>query len=80
MLRRGGRIAVNISYEVVNDPVPGRIADLFKAEGLDVWMFCENTTGVIEANAVILASARTEDPPALAAIAGHNWSLARLSP
>jgi spermidine synthase len=80
MLRRGGRIAVNISYEVVNDPVPARIADLFKAEGLDVWMFCENTTGSIEANAVILASARTEEPPALAAIAGHNWSLARLSP
>ena len=78
MLRRGGRIAINISYEVINDPVAGRIADLFKAEGLDVWVFCENTTAAVEANAVILACARTLEPTALTAIAEHHWSLARL--
>ena len=30
-LRDGGRIAVNISLEAPDDPVPGRIADRFKA-------------------------------------------------
>jgi spermidine synthase len=79
LLRRGGRIAVNIAYEVIDDPVPGRIATLLKAEGLDVWMFCENTTEAIEANAVVLASARVEKPAALAALAEPHWSLARLS-
>src|ERR1700704_2288660 len=34
VLRAGGRIAVNISLEAPDDPVPGRIADCFKAEGL----------------------------------------------
>jgi spermidine synthase len=79
LLRRGGRIAINVSYEVIDDPVPGRVADLFKAEGLDVWVFRENTTGAIEGNAVILASARTLKPTALAAFAKQPWSLARLA-
>jgi spermidine synthase len=77
-LRDGGRIAVNISCEAIDDPVPGRIADMFKAEGLDVWMFCENTAAAAEANAVILASAQNESPSVLAAVAGQNWLLARL--
>ena len=79
VLRDGGRVAINISCEASDNRVPPRIADMFKAEGLDVWMFKENTTGATEANAVILASAHTEEPSALAAMAGHTWSLARLS-
>jgi len=79
ILRDGGRIAINISCEASDDPVPPRIADIFKAEGLDVWMFKENTNGAAEANAVILASAHSEEPPALAAMAEHSGSLARLS-
>jgi spermidine synthase len=77
-LSGGGRIAVNISCEVPDDPVPGRIADRFKAEGLDVWAFTENATSS-ELNVVILASARREAPPALAAIAGEDWALAQLT-
>jgi spermidine synthase len=77
-LRDGGRIAVNISCEEADDPVPGRIADRFKAEGLDVWAFTENPTSS-ELNVVILASARREAPSALAEIAGESWSLARLT-
>jgi SAM-dependent methyltransferase len=79
ILRRGGRIAVNISCDAIDDLVPGRIATLFKAEGLGVWMFCEKTTGTAEANAVILASARVEIYESLAACAPQNWSLAELA-
>jgi SAM-dependent methyltransferase len=78
VLRDGGRVAVNISCEVPDDPMPGRIADRFKAEGLDVWAFTENPISD-ELNVVILASARREAPPALAQIAGESWSLARLT-
>ncbi len=41
-LRTGGRIAVNISCETPDDPMPGRIAARFKAEGLDAWVFMES--------------------------------------
>lgn len=75
----GGRIAVNISCDASDDPVPGRIADRFKACGLDVWVFIEDTPESEELNAVILASAREEVPTELAAIAGSHWSLARLT-
>jgi spermidine synthase len=73
-----GRIAVNISCDVPDDPVPGRIADRFKAEGLEVWAFTENAASS-ELNVVILASARREAPSALAEIAGESWCLARLT-
>jgi spermidine synthase len=78
-LRNGGRIAVNISCEAPDDPMPGRIADRFKAAGLDVWVFLEQPAGSGEVNAVILASARRESPSALAAIHEKNWSLGRLT-
>jgi hypothetical protein len=77
-LRDGGRIAVNISCEVPDDPVPGRIADRFKGEGLEVWAFTENAASS-ELNVVILASACREAPSALAEIAGESWSLAQLT-
>lgn len=77
-LRAGGRIAVNISLEAPDDPVPGRIADRFKAAGLDVWAFTEDP-GSEELNVVILASDRREAPSALAGIAGEDWSLAQLT-
>lgn len=77
-LREGGRIAVNISLEVPDDPVPGRIADRLAAMELEVWAFTEPPASE-EINAVILASARREVPSELAAIAGESWSLARLS-
>ena len=78
VLREGGRIAANISCEAPDDPVPGRIAERFKAAGLDVWMFMEDAAS-IELNAVILASARRETSADLAAHAGTRWSLARLT-
>jgi SAM-dependent methyltransferase len=77
-LREGGRIAVNISLEAPGDPVPGLIADRLAGVGLEVWAFTEHPSSE-EINAVILASARTEAPSELAAIAGGSWSLARLS-
>jgi len=77
VLRNGGRIAINISCEAPDDPAPGRIADRFAAEGLEVWLFQEDTR-LSQANAVILASARVEAPSALLALAGEHWSLARL--
>ena len=77
-LRAGGRIAVNISLETPDDPVPGRIADRLAAEGLEVWAFSEAERSD-ELNVVLLASARREAPSALAAIAGESWSLARLT-
>ena len=43
-LRDGGRVAVNISLEAPDDPVPGRIADRLAAEGLEVWAFAEPPT------------------------------------
>ena len=43
-LRAGGRVAVNISLEAPDDPVPGRIADRLAAEGLEVWAFTENAS------------------------------------
>jgi spermidine synthase len=84
-LRAGGRVAVNISCEAPDDPVPGRIAARFKAEGLDVWAFTESAERSNEVNAVILASARQEAPSALqqvfqhAGIAQDDWCLARLA-
>src|SRR5688572_1524575 len=45
-VRPGGRIAVNISCEEADDPMPGRIAERLKAEGLDVWVFMEQSTAV----------------------------------
>jgi spermidine synthase len=77
-LRAGGRIAVNISLEASDDPVPGRIADRLAAEGLEVWAFTEKESSE-ELNVVILASARREAPAALAEIAGENWLLAQLT-
>jgi spermidine synthase len=77
-LRGRGRIAVNISCEAPDDPVPGRIADRFKAEGLEVWAFTENATSS-ELNVVILASARREAPSALAEMAVEDWELAQLT-
>jgi len=54
-LRAGGRIAVNISLEAHDDPVPGRIADRLAAEGLEVWAFTgEESTD--ELNTVLLAT------------------------
>ncbi len=78
-LRNGGRVAINISCEAPDDPVTSRIAEKFKAQGLEVWVFMENVPSPQELNAVILASARRERAAALAAIAGDGWSLARLS-
>jgi spermidine synthase len=78
-LRGGGRIAVNISCETPDDPVPGRIAHRFEGRGLDVWMFMENAADARELNAVILASARKEVPAALAEMAGDDWTVARLA-
>jgi SAM-dependent methyltransferase len=77
-LRSGGRIATNVSCETREDPMPGRIAAKFKRQGLDTWVFIENTPGAEEVNAVVLASARREKPAALATIAAGKWSLARL--
>ena len=77
-VRPGGRIAVNISCEEADDPMPGRIAERLKAEGLDVWVFMEQSTSV-ELNAIILASARRETPAALAKVAGDGWSVAQLA-
>ncbi|RPI32779.1 MAG: hypothetical protein EHM67_15995 [Hyphomicrobiaceae bacterium] len=59
--------------------MPARIADKFKAQGLEVWMFMENVPSPQELNAVILASTRRERSSALAAIGGEGWSLARLT-
>ena len=58
-LRAGGRIAANISLEVPDDPVPGRIADRLAAEGFEVWAFGEAERSD-ELNVVLLASARRE--------------------
>jgi len=79
-LRKRGRITVNISCESSDDPVPGRIAQRFMAVGLQVWVFMEDAPNAAELNAVILASARREQPAALADIAGKDWTLARLTP
>lgn len=76
-LRGGGRVAVNISCETPDDPVPGRIADRFATEGLDVWAFTENPSAN-ELNMVILASARAENPSDLVQIAAEGWALAHL--
>jgi SAM-dependent methyltransferase len=78
-LRDGGRIAINISCEAPDDPVPGRIADRFKAEGLEVWVFMESAASSGEVNAVILASAHRETAAALAGMLEKKWSLARLT-
>jgi spermidine synthase len=77
-LRPGGRIAVNISCEAPDDPMPGRIAERFRAEGLDVWMFMEETAAV-ELNAIVLASLRKETCSALAKTAGEGWAVAQLA-
>jgi spermidine synthase len=76
-LRPGARIAVNISCEVPDDPMPGRVAERLRAVGLDVWVFMEAVTSV-ELNAIVLASSRRERPSALAKAAGNGWSVARL--
>src|SRR5262245_18530913 len=78
-LRPGRRVAVNISCAAPDDPLPARIADKFKAQGLEVWVFMENVPCPQELNAIILASARREKVPALMEIGGQGWSLARLS-
>ncbi len=78
-LRDGGRIAVNISCEAPDDPVPGHIAAKLRAQGLEVWVFMEDAKTSDEINAVILASARRERPAALAEAAEGNWFLARLT-
>lgn len=77
-LRDGGRIAINISCETTGDPVPWRIADLFKAEGLDIWAFSDDDATSNEVNIVILASARRETSASLAKISA-SWKLARLT-
>jgi len=74
-----GRIAVNISLDAPDDPVPGVIADRLAAADLEVWAFTEHP-GSEEINTVILGSASSEAPSALASIAGDSWSLAQLSP
>jgi spermidine synthase len=79
-LRNGGRVAINISCEAPDDPIPGRIAARFQSVGLDVWVFMESAAGSGEINAVVLASARRETPADLATLMPRNWSLARLSP
>ena len=76
LLRNGSRIAINISCEEPEDSMPARIAEIFAGAGLDVWLFKENHT--TEVNVIILASARREPPSALSALAGEQWSLARL--
>jgi hypothetical protein len=77
-LREGGRIAVNISLEAPDDPIPGRIADRLAAAGLEVWAFTEPPRSD-ELNVVLLATAGQEKPAALVRIAGDTWSLARLA-
>ncbi len=77
-LREGGRIAVNISLEAPDDPVPGRIADRLAAEGLEVWAFNEHPVSD-ELNVVLLATAGREEVAALARLTGEGWSLARLA-
>jgi spermidine synthase len=77
-VRPGGRIAVNISCEEADDPMPGRIAERLKAEGLDVWVFMEQSTAV-ELNAIVLASTRRETASALTKVAGNGWSVAQLA-
>jgi SAM-dependent methyltransferase len=79
VLRPHGRIAINISCESPDDPVPARVAEKFKTQGLDVWVFMENVPTPQELNCVILASARRERAAPLAAIGGTGWALARLS-
>jgi spermidine synthase len=77
-LRPGGRVAVNISCEEPDDPMPGRIAERLSAQGLDVWVFMEESTSV-ELNAIVLASSRREASTALAEVAGDGWSVAQLT-
>jgi spermidine synthase len=78
-LRPGGRVAINVSCEAPDDPVAARVADKFKAQGLEVWVFMENVPCPQELNAIILASARRERAHVLSEIGGKGWSLARLS-
>src|ERR1700730_903357 len=73
-LQEGGRIAINISCEARDDPMPGRIAERFSDEGLEVWAFKDDPRRSNQMNAVILASARPEEARGLAAIAAPNWS------
>jgi spermidine synthase len=79
LARRRARVTVNISCESPDDPVPGRIAKLFAAEGFQVWAFAEHAPDGGELNTVLLASPFGEDPSELAALAGQEWSLARLA-
>jgi hypothetical protein len=77
-LREGGRIAVNISLEAPDDPVPGRIADRLAAEGLEVWAFTEPPASE-ELNVVLFAGTDSQDPLSLTQAAGDGWSLALLA-
>jgi hypothetical protein len=58
--------------------MPGRIAERLRAEGLEVWVFLEESTSV-ELNAIVLASSRREAPAMLAEVAGNGWSVAQLA-
>jgi spermidine synthase len=78
-LREGGRVAVNISCEAPDDPVPGRIAAKLRALGLEVWIFMEDPKACDEVNAVILATTRRQRAAALAEAAEGRWSIARLA-
>ena len=79
-LRAGGRIAVNVALKAPDDPAPGSIADRLAAAGLHVWAFTQNDRASHrELNAVILASARRENPRGLAK-GGDDWALACLGP
>jgi len=79
LLHEDARIAVNISCDAPDDPVPGRIAGSLASEGLEVWMLKDDATASNEVNAVILASMRQEAASQLSAMAGRNWSLAQLT-
>jgi spermidine synthase len=77
-LKDGGRIAINISCETPDDPLPARIAQRLSRHGLEVWLFKEDATRAREVNAVILASDQAEEAQKLAAMAPPLWTLARL--
>lgn len=76
LLSPGGRITINISCVEPSDTMPYRIADVFAATGLGVWVYKENDPE--EVNAIVLASSRRETSLALLKHAKEHWSLAKL--